>query len=61
MMTEKDKTIYTKEYFEEQASKMAKEAGVNKITILNLHEEMTKEDYEYCMGIVKQAIAASKE
>lgn len=40
---------------------MAKEAGVNKITILNLHEEMTKEDYEYCMGIVKQAIAASKE
>lgn len=61
MMTENDKTIYTKEYVEAQAAKMAKEAGVDKITISNLQEEMTKEDYEYCMGIVKQAIAASKK
>lgn len=60
-MTEEDKTVYSKEYVEAQAAKTAKESGVNKITILNLHEEMTKEDYEYCMGIVKQEIAASKE
>lgn len=35
MMTENDKTIYTKEYVEAQAAKMAKETGINKITILN--------------------------
>lgn len=61
MMTEENKTVYTKEYVEAQAAKMAEEAGVNKITILNLPQEMNKEGYEYCMGIVKQAISASKE
>lgn len=29
------KTVYTKEYVEEQAAKMAEETGINKITILN--------------------------
>ena len=27
----------------------------------DLPQEMNKEGYEYCMGIVKQAISASKE
>lgn len=29
------KKMYSKEYFETQAAKMAKETGINKITILN--------------------------
>ena len=55
----KRKKMYNKSFIQAQATEMAKAAGLEGISLVGVHDDLTEEEYQEYMDQVKQKIAES--
>lgn len=53
------KKMYNKSFIQAQATEMAKAAGLEGISLVGVHDDLTEEEYQEYMDQVKQKIAES--
>ncbi|MCT6891268.1 MAG: hypothetical protein M3Z87_16675 [Lactobacillus sp.] len=55
----KSKKMYNKSFIQAQATEMAKAAGLEGISLVGVHDDLTEEEYQEYMKQVKQKITES--
>lgn len=55
----KSKKMYNKSFIQAQATEMAKAAGLEGISLVGVHDDLTEEEYQQYMKQVKQKITES--